>query len=105
MRRRKLRAALVEWLALKRRDQRHQSANWIFRMLRVSDMTLFPAHDHMAIERAAPADLDRIAQCLLIARFAENAMIEFFAPLIRPCQQFGRAIDRDAFFVTGDQER
>src|SRR4029453_10504469 len=104
MRGRKLRAALVERLALERRNQRHESADRILRSLRVSDMALPSGHDQVAVERASPANLDRIAQCLLIARFAENAMIEFLAPLSRPFQQFRRAVDGNASLVNSDQE-
>ncbi len=40
-----------------------------------------------------------------VAGFAENAVVEFFAALGRPLQQFDRAIDGDALFITGDQKR
>ena len=66
---------MIERLGLQRGDERHQPANRIVRPLRIGDMTLLARHDQMAIERAAPADLDRIAELLLIARFAQNAMV------------------------------
>ena len=68
-------------------------------------MTLLPGHNHVAVERAPTANLDRIAQCLLVARLTENAMIEFLASLSRPFQQLWRPVDGDAFLVTGDEER
>src|SRR4029453_3977233 len=104
MRGRKLRAALVERLALERRNQRHESADRILRSLRVSDMALPSGHDQVAVERASPANLDRSPQCLLISCVAQNAMIQFLVPLRRPFQQFRRAVDGNAFLVTSDQE-
>ena len=68
-------------------------------------MALLAGDDQVAVERAAPADLDGIAELFLIARLAENAVVEFFAALGRPFQQLRRAVDRDAFLVAGDQER
>ncbi len=68
-------------------------------------MALLAGHDQVAVERAAAADLDGVAKRLQIARLAQNAVVEFFAALRRPFQELGRAIDRDAFLVAGDQER
>lgn len=101
----KLRAAGIERLGLQRRHQRHQCADRIIGALRIGDMTLPAGHDQMAVERTAPADLDGVAEFFLVARFAQDAVIEFFAMLGRPLQKLGRAVDRDAFLVAGDQER
>ena len=105
MRGRELRAAVVERLGLQRGDQRHQPADRIVRPLRIGDMALLAGHDQVAVERAAPADLDGVAELFLVARLAQNAVVEFLAALGRPLQQLGRAVDRDAFLVAGDQER
>src|SRR6202034_1523800 len=58
-----------------------------------------------AVERTAPSSLDGVADALDLARFAENAMVKLFAARGRPLQQLGRAVDRDAFLVPGNQER
>ena len=68
-------------------------------------MALLAGDDQMAVERAAAADLDGVAERFDIARLAQDAVIEFLAALGRPLQQLGRAVDRDAFLVAGDQER
>ena len=86
VRRRKLRVAGIERLGLQRRDQRHQPADRIDRALRIGDMALLAGHDQMAVERAAPADLDGVAERCDIARLAQQAMVEFFAALGRPLQ-------------------
>src|SRR5262245_2917053 len=59
----------------------------------------------MAVKGATPANLDCVAEFILVTRFGQNAVIELFAALRRPPQQFWRAVDCDSFFVTGDQER
>jgi hypothetical protein len=64
------------------------------------------AGDHeRAVERAAPADLDGVADRGGIARLAEDAMVEALAALGRPLQELDRAVDGDALLVAGDQER
>src|SRR5215470_12046680 len=105
MRRCELCAALVERLALQLRDQRYEAPDRIFGALRIGAMPLFAADNQMAVERAATADLDGVAPRLPIARLAQDAMIEFLAALCGPFQQPGGAIDRDAFFIAGDQKR
>ena len=68
-------------------------------------MPLRAAHDEVAVERAAPADFDGVAELILVARLGQDAVVELFSVLGRPLQQFRRAVDRDAFLVAGDQER
>ena len=58
----------------------------------------------MAVERAAAADLDGVAEFVDVARLAEQAMVEFLAALGSPFQQLRRAVDGDALFVAGDEE-
>src|SRR5690242_20909828 len=59
----------------------------------------------MAIERTAPTDLDGVAKLLLIARFAQDAVIELLAVFGSPLQELRRAVDGNAFLITGNQER
>ena len=68
-------------------------------------MTLLAGHRQRAVERAAPADLDGVAQHGRIGRLAEQAMVEFFAALGGPCQELHRPVDGDALLVAGDEER
>src|SRR5260221_3142232 len=105
MRARKLGAALIERLALQRRDQCCQSTNWIVGALRIGDVTLLARDDQVAVERTAPANFDGVAEFILIAWLAQDAVIKALAVLSRPFQKLGRAIDRDAFLVAGDQKR
>ena len=68
-------------------------------------MALAAVDDERAVERAAPAGLDGIAERFDVARLAEDAVIEGLAALGRPLQQLDRAVNRDAFLVAGDQKR
>src|SRR6185312_3062077 len=87
MRRLEIRAAGIERLLLQRGDEPHQPADRIVRALRIRDVALRAADDQRAVERAAPPDLDRIAERGLVARLAENAVVEFFAVLRGPLQE------------------
>src|SRR5262249_46542572 len=62
-------------------------------------------HDQGAVERAAPADLDHVAELLWIGGLAQDAMIEFFAARDRPLQQLHGAVDSDALLIAGNEER
>src|SRR6516164_52992 len=65
-----------------------------------------PARDNQrAIERAAAAGFDGVAEHLDIAWLAENAVIETLTALGGPFQKLHCAVDRDAFFVAGNEER
>ena len=64
-----------------------QPADRIVGALRIGDMALLAGDDQRAVERAAPADLDGVAERRDIARLAENAVVEFLAALGRPFQQ------------------
>src|ERR1700745_4405593 len=54
---------------------------------------------------AAPADLDGAADCCRIARLAEDAMVESLPAPDCPFDELHRSVHRDAFLVSGDQER
>ena len=97
--------AVVERLGVDRADQRHEPAHRIVGQFRIRDVALRAGDDQRAVLRAAPADLDHVAERLRVGRLAQNAVIEFFAARGRPLQQLDGAVDRDAFLVAGDQER
>ena len=104
VRRTEPRAALVERRRHQRAHQRHQPAHRIVGALRIGDVALLAGDDQRAVERAAPADLDGVAERRHIARLAQDAMVEGFAALGRPFEQLHRAVHGDAFLVAGDQE-
>ena len=54
------------------------------------------------VERAAPSNLDRVAQRFGARRLANNAMVETLALIISPAQELFRAIDRRTFLVGED---
>ncbi len=82
-----------------------QAADRVHRALRIGDMALLAGDGEVAVERAAAADLDGVAELFLVARLGQDAMVELLAMFGGPLQQLGRAVDRDAFFVARDQER
>src|SRR5690242_19813331 len=67
-------------------------------------MALRAAHGDARIERAAATDLDRIAGANLRRRFADDAMVEPLSFLGKPAEHLRSAVDRDAFFVAGDEK-
>ena len=97
-------AALVE-RRLQRGDQRDQPADRIVGAIGIGDVALTAQHHERAVERAAAAGLDGVADDFDIARLAENAVVECLAALGRPLQKLDRAVDGDALLVAGDQER
>ena len=97
--------ALVERLVHQRAHQRDQPAHRIVGALRIGDVALLAGHHQRAVLRAAPADLDHVAERVGVGRLAEDAVVECFAALGRPLQELDGAVDRDAFLVAGDQER
>src|SRR5262249_17028066 len=97
--------AVVERLRRQRGDQPDDSAARVVRQLRTGGGALRAGDNERAVLRAAPADLDHVAEALRIGRLAEQAMIELFAARLRPGEQLHRAVDGDALLVAGDQER
>ena len=67
-------------------------------------MALAAGDDQGAVERAAPADLDGVAETLVAAGLADNAVVECLAARGRPLQQLDRAVDRNTLLVAGDQK-
>ena len=90
--------------AIKAVEQPHELRDRIVGALGIGDMALAALDDERAIERAAPADLDHVAQSVAARRLADDAMIEALAFFISPAQQLFRAIDGRAFLVAGDKE-
>ena len=63
-----------------------------------------PVHGEEAVEAAAPADLDHVAELLGAGRLADDAGIEPLALGREPVEQLARAVDRVGFLVAGDEE-
>jgi hypothetical protein len=78
--------------------------NGIIRQLRVSHVPLLAMHEHAAGERAAPADLDGIAQGLDAGRFADEAVIDLDPVFAKPLHDLDRAMERGTFLVGGDEQ-
>ena len=85
-------------------EQAQHAADRVVGEVRIGDMALLALHGHVAGERAAPADLDHVAEGVRVGRLAEDAMVEAFAARLRPGEQLDGAVDRRTFLVAGDQE-
>jgi hypothetical protein len=68
-------------------------------------MALRPGHHDAAVERAAPAELDAVANPSRGARLADNGEVEAVALCLGPGEQLLGAVDRLRFLVIGDGER
>src|ERR1044072_4436577 len=68
-------------------------------------MPLSARHREDAVERAAPADLDRVAELAHVRWLAQDAMVEFLPARGGPGHELHGAIGRGTCFVTGDQKR
>src|SRR5947209_12165266 len=101
----KVRAAVVKLLLAQRYDKRRDIRHRIRRAMRISHMALHAVDDQRARQRAAPPDLDAVAELLDIAGLAQHAMIEFLAARRGPLQKFYGTVDRDVFLIARDQKR
>src|SRR3569623_20380 len=96
--------ALIERVGIQRADKRRDVRQRIVRAVGISDMALLALDDQRAGQRAAPPDLNEVAERIDVARLAAHAKVELFAALGRPVEQFHGAIDGGAFLVAGDEE-
>ena len=99
-----MRRAGIEWRGGQGAEQSHELWNRIVRSLGKGGMALAALDNERAVERAAPADLDRVAEPLKARWFADDAMVEVFAFPVSPAQEFFGAIDGRAFLVAGDEK-
>ena len=67
-------------------------------------MTLNAVYRQAAAERAAPADLDRVADRDFARGLAYDAPVNALATLAQQLCDAARAIDRGALFIAGDQK-
>src|SRR5690242_4493838 len=96
--------ALIEHLGGQQRNQSRHGGKGIRSPLGIGDMALRAAHGEARIERAATADLYRVAGAYFRRRLADDAMVEPFALLGEPGEYFRGAVGRDAFFIAGDEQ-
>src|SRR5450432_1795607 len=73
--------------------------------MRIGDMALHAIDMERAGLRAAPADLDAVAQRFEIGGLAQYAVVEGLAARRRPLQELDGAVDGDAFLIAGDEKR
>src|SRR5436189_6277753 len=66
-------AALIERLRVERGNKCDDAAHGIVGAMRIGDVALLAHHDEGAVERAAAADLDRVAERIDIAGLRKNA--------------------------------
>ena len=98
-------AAVIEQPGLERRQDGHQPRHRVVGPVRVGDMALRAPDGQPGVERAAPADLDGVAQPLRRCRFADEAGIRHQPLPFQPVEHRRRAEGRRAFFVAGDDQR
>src|SRR5258708_3422910 len=71
----------------------------------IGEVAVLAGDDEGAVERAAPADLDGVANHRRIARLAEDAMVEGLAARGRPFDELHGSVHSNAFLVSRYQER
>ena len=99
-----MRGAAVERFGLQCRDEPDHSGDRVLGELRIGDMALLAVHDETAGERAAPPDLDHVAESLGVRRLAEDAMVEALALRLCPIEQLDGAVDGRTLLVAGDEK-
>ena len=86
------------------REQAHHAGDRIVGEMRIGHVALLALDDDPARQRAAPADLDHVAELVRVGRLAEDAMVEALAARLRPFEELDRAVDRRPLLVPRDQE-
>ena len=99
-----MRRALVERHGEERIEKAQQPADRVVGEMRIGHVALLAVDGQPAGERAAPADLDHVAEPVRVRRFAEDAMVEALAARLRPIEQLHGAVDGRSFLVAGDEE-
>ena len=103
-RRRKKLVAPVPFDTRQLGERRCRQVNGITHQVRVGDVALLAEHGERAVERSAPAVLERVAQCLYTRRLTHQTAIDLFAARLQPFNYLHRAVHRRAFLVGGDEQ-
>ena len=82
-----------------------QGRNRVGRAVRVGDVALNAGHLDPHVDRAAPADLHRVAEALDRGRLADQDHVGPDLPLVQPVDDPRRAVGRIALLVAGDEQR
>lgn len=88
-----------------RAPQAQEKGDGVVGKLGVSDMALLAVDGQQPGERTATANLDRIAKRLRVGGLAEHAVVDPFTTRLQPFNHFHRAVDVQALFIAGNQER
>ncbi len=99
-----MRGAAVERVGGESRGEPQHPRDRVLGPMGIGDVALPAVDRQLARERAAPSDLDHLAQGARVRRLAEQAMVEPLAPRLRPGEELDRAVDRRSLLVAGDQE-
>ena len=97
-------AAVVEVERLQRGDHLGRLGHRIVGAVRIGDMALHARHRDPHVDRAAPADLDDVAQPILGGRLADQDHVGPDAARRHPVHDRRRAVGGRAFLVAGDDQ-
>ncbi len=101
---RELLGSVVEMKLVQRSHDPGQSWDRIVGAMRIGDMALGAGHVDPHVDRAAPADLDRVAQSFDRGRLANQDHVGPDPALVEPVDDARRAIGGIALFIAGDQQ-
>ena len=85
-------------------EGRGKRVHGILGLLRIGDVSLHAMHGQTSGERAAAADLDRVAHRALAGWLADDAVVDVYATGVQGFDDPLGAVNRRPFFVAGDQE-
>ena len=86
-------------------DDARQLRHRVVGDVRVGRVALLALDDEVAVERAAPADLDLVADAIAARRLAHNASVQNLAAGLQPVEHLDGAVDAVAFLIAGDEQR
>ena len=90
---------------VERRDDPGHCRDRVGRAVGVSDVALNAGNVDPHVDRAAAADLDRVAEPVDRGRLADQDHVGADLPLVQPVDDPRRAVGGIAFLVAGDQQR
>ena len=93
------------WTASSAAIDARERRDRVGRAVRVGDVALDARHLDPHVDRAAAADLDRVAEPVDRGRLADQDHVGPDLPLVQPVDDPRRAVGRIAFLVAGDQQR
>ena len=96
--------ACVEFVIRETGDQPGQHRDRIGGPVRIGNVALFAVDGDPGVERAAPPDLDHVAQRMLRRRLADDAGVDDLALGHQGLDHTFGAVQGRAFLVAGDQE-